>query len=662
MKLVWNGRAYRPVGNYIKVKDQSIDELMKPLSQKTKLGSAVLTGYVINAKPNPEGGDTPVVSPSPTMTATNTPTPTLTPSSTPYILPETPALWYDATNVGSIDYITSGGTDYVANWRSIGVYQKTLSAVTINNSPVWSGSSQMPGSPNVVRFVGSTSSGTTKYLAQRFETTEIPQSGGTYFIVMASPSGATYVNSPSSTFGFVGRLISGDTTTGNFQTPAQNLLLQQFGVNNTAVFNQTKQGVTSNNTFQYTGTNLNNKFLLAATMPFPTGNLELELNQSGFTSSVLFTGSTANTFNQFIIGTIYTSGGTIQSNQVNNCELGEYMFFNRVLSQAEIEQVQDYLRDKWRYDEWASPVPTPTPTDTPSVTPTPSITPTNTNTPTTTSSPTPSPSAPASGTTEALLYLNRVVVSGGTVDATASAATITLFTSIVSAGLWDKIYVMYPVLGGVSASHSINARSSVGLSDIVFNGGWTHGISGMTANGTNGWGRTLQRPDLVFGTGGSHLSISVNAQGAGDRIYDMGANLSDAALTQQINISAKRSSGTGNNSLFDAGNYNGGNGRVQTTTATTANGITIGSARAATDRILYRNGFTMATQTANEALIYTANDIYIGAQNAGGVGPQYYSDNRYSFATIGSGLTNTEIVNLTNIINTYQTSLGRNIY
>ena len=308
-----------------------------------------------------------------------------------------------------------------------------------------------------------------------------------------------------------------------------------------------------------------------------------------------------------------------------------------------------------------TPTPTPSVTATQTGTPTPTITPTNTGTPTNTPTPSSTP-LPASGTTEALLYLNRVVVSGGTVSPTASAATITLFTSIVSNGLWDKVYCMYPVLGGVAASHSINARSSVGTYDIVFNGGWTHSVSGMTANGTNGYGRTLIRPDLVFGTGTTHLSISVNAQGAGDRVYDMGANSDDASLTQQINIAAKRSSGTGNNTLFDAGDFSSGNGRVSTTTATTANGITIGSARASTDRILYRNGFTMATQTANVALTYTTNDIFIGAQNAGNQGAKYFSDNRYSFATIGSGLTNTEIVNLTNIINTYQTSLSRNIY
>jgi hypothetical protein len=55
----------------------------------------------------PQVSATPAVSPTPTPTTTTTstptPTPTITPSSTPFPLPETPALWYDATNIGSID-------------------------------------------------------------------------------------------------------------------------------------------------------------------------------------------------------------------------------------------------------------------------------------------------------------------------------------------------------------------------------------------------------------------------------------------------------------------------------------------------------------------------------------------------------------------------------
>lgn len=303
---------------------------------------------------------------------------------------------------------------------------------------------------------------------------------------------------------------------------------------------------------------------------------------------------------------------------------------------------------------------TPTPTNTPSQTQTgtPAVTPTNTSTPTNT----PSSSQPASGTTEALTYLNRVVQSGGTVSAQASAATITMFTSLVSNNLWDKIYAMYPTLGGVAASHVINGRSSIGTYDLTFNGGWTHNSSGMKPNGTNGYAETNFNPNTTIGNGGtSHLSVYVNLQGTGNRIYDIGVGESDFNLTQMLNLAAKRSVGSGNNTLFDAGDYSSGNGRVQTTSQASASGMTVGSYRSATDKTLYRNGSNIATQTANNASVYANRTMVIGAQKSD-AGVQYYSDNRYAFVTIGSGLTNTDITNLSSIINTYQTSLGRNTY
>ena len=611
----------------------------------------------------PQGTPAPDVTPSPTPTNTNTPT--VTPSSTPYPLPETPSLWYDATNVGSIDYITSGGTDYVANWRSIGVYQKTLSAATINNSPVWSGSSQMPGSPNVVRFVGSTVSGTTKYLSQRFDSTSIPQSGGTYFIVVASPSGATFATTASSSFGYTSRLFSGNTTTGGYNVGAiNNSATQILSQNNVGQFAQVKQGITNSNQFAYTATNINNKFLIAFTLPYPTGYMEMEINQSGFTSPNLFTGSTANAFNQVSMGQIYFSAGTFVANSVNNSEVGEYMFYNRVLSQAEIESVQNYLRDKWRYDEWASPVPSPTPTDTPNVTTTPTTTPTTTTTPTNTSTPTttptPSPTKPASGTTEAEAYLTSVVNAGGSVNSAQSAATITLFTSIVSNSLWDKLYAFYPTLGGTASSHIFNGRS--GSYNLTFNGGWTHSSAGMQPNGTNGYAETNFNPNTVIGTNGtSSLGIYVNLQGTvGDRIYDMGVATLSSTLTDQWDIAAKRTAGTGDNTLYDAGTYDpSALGRVSTTSQSSASGMTIGSARSATDRTLYRDGTNIATNGGTRTLTYANRTLVIGAQkNESPI--SFYSSNQYAFAFMGAGLTNTDIVNLSSIIITYQTSLGRN--
>jgi hypothetical protein len=185
----------------------------------------------------------------------------------------------------------------------------------------------------------------------------------------------------------------------------------------------------------------------------------------------------------------------------------------------------------------------------------------------------------------------------------------------------------------------------------------------MQGNGTNAFANTDYNPNARIADGNtSHLSIYVNLQGTvGNRIYDMGCNDNDTLLTSQLNITAKRTSGTGNNTLFDAGDFDGGNGRVSTTSQASASGMTVGSVRSATDRTLYRDGGNIATQTANEPIIYSTRMVYVGAQNTS-FGAGYFSSNRYAFVTLGSGLTNTEIVNLSNIINTYETSLGRNTY
>jgi hypothetical protein len=163
------------------------------------------------------------ITPSTTATQTNTPTPTLTPSSTPFNLPSTPDLWYDATNVGSIDYITSGGTDYVSGWRSIGNYNKTLTGTTTDTMPVWSASTLFPGSPKIIRFNKSTTTSLRDFLTQRFDSTVMTGEGITVFIVIAKPSILDYGTSTTSTgFGLQFYLYSGNTTTGGF-TPISNL-------------------------------------------------------------------------------------------------------------------------------------------------------------------------------------------------------------------------------------------------------------------------------------------------------------------------------------------------------------------------------------------------------------------------------------------------------
>lgn len=300
---------------------------------------------------------TPTPSANPTSTPTPTPsfTPTVTPSSTPYPLPETPALWYDSTNVGSIDYITSGGTDYVATWRSIGTYQKTLTGSTTNNMPVWSGSSRFPDSPRIVRFTRQSNTALIQWLSQRFDSTPIPQSGITIFQVIANPVGGTYTVGGASSFLFPIQVFSGNTTTGGFTPPVQ--------LNYTNVIDNPQNGFqvitningvsTQNSVTQaLSGNAINSKFLYSQVVAQASGSSPFTLNATGGTLPLPITGTNVGNITTVSLGALLTSGGTIQTTFNPHAEVGEVMVYNRVLTSGETQQVINYLKDKWNYNSW----------------------------------------------------------------------------------------------------------------------------------------------------------------------------------------------------------------------------------------------------------------------------------------------------------------------
>ena len=619
-------------------------------------------GQQAGAVPQTTSGPVSSPTPTPTITQTNTPTPsftptqtttpTLTPSSTPFNLPSTPDLWYDATNVGSIDYITSGGTDYVSGWRSVGNYNKTLTGTTTDTMPVWSASTLFPGSPKIIRFNKSATAGLRDFLTQRFDSTVMTGAGVTIFTVIAKPSILDYGTSTSSTgFGLQFYLYSGNTTTGGFTpisfAPPRNINNSIGAGNNTINFQSQNSGITVNNTYAYSATNLNDKFLLTQAMPFPTGFPYVEINQSATTLTTAITGTPVTTFNAFTLGAIINSGGTITASN-SGCELAEIMIYTRELTVQEQEAVQNYLRDKWRYDEWASPVPTPTQTASPTNTPTQTVSPTNSSTPT----PTPSATTPASGTTEAQTYLSAVVDAGGTgITSTVSAATITLFTSLVSNGLWDKMLAFYPMLGGNSSGCKFNGRNPVdtdGGYRLVFNGGWTYNASGATSNGTNAFANTFLSASTITPLTSQHMSIYLgnNSAPAG-----AGRNYAGAASGNYFVIGQD-----GTPSWFygvsDAGT-------TFSSTPNTQGNITI-AADSTINSVLYKNGSAIRT-VANGNGQSIPYSTYLAAMNNAGTTIQYYA-NQYRFATIGYGLSAAQVSTLSTIINTFQTSLTRNTY
>ena len=283
----------------------------------------------------------------------------------------------------------------------------------------------------------------------------------------------------------------------------------------------------------------------------------------------------------------------------------------------------------------------PSPTPSPTISVTPSITPTIT--------PTPTPSA-AAGDPDATAYLAEVVASGGTVDATTSAAVQTLFTDLKTAGVYSKLNNFYPMVGGVAGSHAINANLDTAY-DLTFAGGWTHNASGSTGNGSNAYADTSYQPfsettisATTFGYY-NHKAISLT----GERYTGSLNNVSPQEwfAFRNSDLTTNRI-GFGLNTINVAIN-SGQQGMLMFTTD--SNGQ-------------FRTNYNGTTSPAGALIQPPLPDwpVFMGALNLTG-NPYGYNDMGFAFFFNSNyRLTSTELVDLATAINDFQTSLGRNTY
>jgi len=287
--------------------------------------------------------------------------------------------------------------------------------------------------------------------------------------------------------------------------------------------------------------------------------------------------------------------------------------------------------------------------------------PTPTNTASPTKTPTPTPTF-VSGTTEAKTYLAAVLAAGGTgITSTVSAATTTLFTSLVSNGLYDLLDVFYPMLGGVAASTALNGNRTSGTTyDLQYSGGgFSYSASGATGNGTSSYANTNYSNILTIQDNYSmgFYQFTDNAPTKTEEVimgvYSSVGNLPSLQIATNLNPSLYfiRSGQNGAATTVS----NGGN--IKGFYALTRTGSTSSS--------LFRNGNTTPILTATNSYTESVSGYNILLWNMNLAGTAYfngYANQTLNFGFIGKGLTATQISTLSTIINSFQTTLGRNTY
>jgi hypothetical protein len=254
---------------------------------------------------------------------------------------------------------------------------------------------------------------------------------------------------------------------------------------------------------------------------------------------------------------------------------------------------------------------------------------------------------------DAQAFISAANITGSTQQ----GAINTLVVSLKGYGIWTKMKALYPFVGGTATQHKFNLKNPLDTDAafrLVFNGGWTHSSTGALPNGTNGWGDTKLIPNNILTNNDYHLSyysttqvlqnsaemgsVTSNNQAIGLRLYD-----------NQISYK-----------LFYSGPYPANSVNIANNDTI---GFMIGSRVNINSAKIYQDNSLLGTNTSTNTGILPTVAIGLAVNNLNGsfVGQSEFSSKQVSFSSIGDGLTDTEASNYYTAVQTFQTTLERQV-
>ena len=243
------------------------------------------------------------------------------------------------------------------------------------------------------------------------------------------------------------------------------------------------------------------------------------------------------------------------------------------------------------------------------------------------------------------------LAAAGITDATITSAICTLVISMKANGTWAKCNAIYPMVGGTATTHKFNLKNPLDTNAafrLSFVGGWTHSSGGALPNGTNAYADSFFNPSTSGSLNSHHISYysrsNVNLTQVEIGVF---TNASSSAINARYT----------NNSYFRINS----NGAYISVADTDSRALYISNRTASNVTNGWRNSTKIATGTIASTSLPIGN-IYLGAwNNVPTPASLFYSSKQCAFATIGTGLTDTEAAALYTSIQAFQTTLSRQV-
>jgi len=251
---------------------------------------------------------------------------------------------------------------------------------------------------------------------------------------------------------------------------------------------------------------------------------------------------------------------------------------------------------------------------------------------------------------------NFVEVAGIS-DETQAAAINTLVLGLKSNNLWTKMVAIYPFVGGSAYAHKFNLKDT-SLYPVAWAGGIDHTSLGVETTATNAIGYTGLIPRLAVTDVSSsfHIAMNFNTNSSASTNVVMG-NSDNPIAASEFKKSINIAHGYFGSTLIQYAAF----AATQLSATRVGNGQGLWVA-ARLDNTIY--GYRRsAVQTINLSggpytfeSFYPNNQIRLLQGTSYGGGPAGMIVN---CATVGDGLTQTDVDNLYTLLNTYNSSLSR---
>lgn len=249
-----------------------------------------------------------------------------------------------------------------------------------------------------------------------------------------------------------------------------------------------------------------------------------------------------------------------------------------------------------------------------------------------------------------------LAVGGAYSEAVARDAINDLVVKLRKASLWSKFLALYPFIGPSAATQAENLVSS--SYKITWVSSPTFNANGVTGNGTSSYGQCVGLTQQVHG----HLvGMSVYIR-VGDAVGDFKRLIGsfDAGASDLYFIDRCNAVGFESERAFAGG---GGTGVNNNKGVVPSVGLFQSERTSTTAFSCYTNGVLLGASASNAGLdngLLTTREVYILAVNATGVAGNFTTSN-LALASVHQGLTAGEALTFYNLVQAYQTALGRQV-